>query len=237
MDLAKTGPIKGINSNVLCCHATRIGQRLHIRNIRAALWASNSDLLYIIAGCIVFVIGMKALMIPYQLLGGGVAGIVLLFHYLLPGADMGLLYFLLNLPLIWLGWHRIGRRFMVLTVFGMVFFSIATEWVKPPEIIIQDRMISTLFASMICGLGGGLILRSCGSAGGFDVLSIVLNRKTGFSVANWSLALNSMPLVAGMWFYDLDTIFYSCLFHIACSRVVKVVMGYQSLQCVNGNLR
>jgi uncharacterized membrane-anchored protein YitT (DUF2179 family) len=237
MDLANTGPVKGIDSNALCCHGTHIWPRLHIRNIRTALWASNSDLLYIIAGCLVFVIGMKALMIPHQLLGGGVAGIVLLFHYLLPGADMGLLYFLLNLPLIFLGWRRLGKRFMVLTVFGMAFFSVAAEWAKPPEIMIQDRMIATVLASMICGLGGGLILRSCGSAGGFDILSIVLSRKTGHSVANWSLALNSMPLVAGLWFYDLGTIFYSCLFHIACSRVVKVVMAYHSSHCINGHLR
>jgi uncharacterized membrane-anchored protein YitT (DUF2179 family) len=233
MDLVNTGPVKGIDG----CHEIRIRLRLYIKNIRTALWASNSDLLYIITGCIVFVIGMKALMIPHHLLGGGVAGIVLLFHYLLPGADVGLLYFLLNLPLIFLGWRRIGKRFMVLTVFGIAFFSTAAEWVAPPEIIVQDRMIAALLAGMICGFGGGFILRSCGSAGGFDVLSIVLARKTGYCVANWSLGLNSIPLVAGAWFYDLDTIFYSGLFHIACSRVLKVVIAHHSPHGINGHLQ
>jgi uncharacterized membrane-anchored protein YitT (DUF2179 family) len=210
---------------------------LHIGRIHTASRASKYDLLYIASGCILFVIGMKALMIPHQLLGGGIAGFVLLFYYIEPGIDMGLLYFLLNLPLIWLGWHRFGRRFLALTIFGMIFFSIAAEWVNIPEIIFHDRMMATICAGIICGLGCGLILCSRGSAGGFDVLAIVLNRKTGFSVANFSLAFNSMPLIAGVWFNDMDTILYSCLFHFACSRVVKVVLGYQSSKWVNSNTR
>jgi uncharacterized membrane-anchored protein YitT (DUF2179 family) len=237
MDLVNTGPIEGINSKGHYCRATRTTIGLHIGKIHTALRASKYDLLYIASGCIIFVIGMKALMIPHQLLGGGIAGFVLIFYYIEPGIDMGLLYFLLNLPLIWLGWNRFGRRFLALTVFGMIFFSIAAGWVNIPEIIFHDRMTATICAGIICGLGSGLILRSHGSAGGFDILAIVLNRKTRFSVANFSLAFNAMPLVAGVWFYDMDTILYSCLFHLACSRVIKVVMGYQSPKCVNGNPR
>jgi uncharacterized membrane-anchored protein YitT (DUF2179 family) len=237
MDLVNTRPIEGINSNRFYCRLTRTKLCQHISRIHTALRASSYDLLYIVSGCIVFVIGMKALMIPHQLLGGGIAGFALLFYYLEPAVDLGFLYFLLNLPLIWLGWHRFGRRFLALTIFGMVFFSVAAEWVKIPEIILHNRMVATIVAGIICGLGSGLILRSRGSAGGFDILAIVLNRKTGFSVANYSLALNSMPLAAGVWFNDIDTILYSCLFHFACSRVVKAVMGYQPSQCINGNLR
>ncbi len=226
MDLVNSGPTEGINSIGNYFRATIEVQGQHIRRIRTALWDSNYDLLYIIFGCIVFIIGMKALMIPHQLLGGGIAGIVLLFYYIEPGVDLGLFYFLLNLPLIWLGWHQFGRRFLTLTIFGMVFYSIAAEWIKIPEMIFHDRIIASIFAGIICGFGGGLILRSRGSAGGLDILAIILNRKTGFSVANFSLALNAMPLAAGMWFNDMGTILYSCLFHFACSRVVKVVMGY-----------
>jgi uncharacterized membrane-anchored protein YitT (DUF2179 family) len=237
MDLAKTGTIKDFHSNEIYCRAAYISPKQHIRSIHVALRASYRDLLFIVSGCIVFIIGMKALMIPHQLIGGGLAGIVLLFHYILPSADLGHLYFLLNLPLIWLGWSRIGKRFLVLTIFGMVFFSIASELIEIPEIIIHDRLMATLFTSIICGLGSGLIFHSRGSAGGFDVLSIILNCKTGFSVANLSLALNAMPLVAGVWFNDMDTIFYSCLFHITCSRVVKIVMDYPLSRSTKDHLR
>ncbi len=149
MDHVNTGPIEGINSNEFYYGASGIRQGLHISSICTALKTSNYDLLYIISGCIVFVIGMKALMIPHQILGGGIAGFVLLFYYIKPGADLGILYFLLNLPLIWLGWHRFGRRFLVLTVFGMIFFSIAAEWVKIPDIVLHDRITATILAGII----------------------------------------------------------------------------------------
>ncbi len=62
MDLANTNPIKCMDSDALYGHATRKWQMLPNRHIRAALWASNRDWLYIVAGCIVFIIGMKGLM-------------------------------------------------------------------------------------------------------------------------------------------------------------------------------
>ncbi|MGD9366882.1 MAG: YitT family protein [Desulfobacteraceae bacterium] len=181
------------------------------------------DLFYIAAGCLVFVVGMNGVMMSHQLLSGGLAGIALLLHHLLPGLDTGWWYLLLNLPMVWLGWRYFGRRFMVLTVFGMVFFAITAVWIKP-TVVIHDRLTATFLAGMVCGLGGGLVLRSRGSAGGFDVLAIYFNRKLGLSVANVGLALNMVPLAAGLLLHDLEIVLYSSLFYYVYSRVMKVVM-------------
>jgi uncharacterized membrane-anchored protein YitT (DUF2179 family) len=186
--------------------------------------ASGVDLLYIATGCIVFVIGMNAMMMPHQFLSGGVAGVALLIHHLSPGMDTGWWYLLLNLPLVWLGWHFFGRRFMFLTLFGMIFFAMAAAWIKPPAMIVNDRFGASILAGVICGLGGGLILRSRGSAGGFDVLAIYFNRKLGLSVPNVGFALNAVPLAAGLLFHDLEIVIYSCLFYYVYSRVLKVVL-------------
>lgn len=200
--------------------ATRILKKF---GVASSTW--QSDLLYIAAGCVIFIIGMKALMMPHQLLVGGLAGVVLLLQYFDPGADMGRWYLLLNLPLIWLGWQSVGRRFMSLTIFGMLFFSFVAIRVEPGQILIQNRMVAALTAGLVCGLGSGLILSSRGSAGGFDVLSIVLSRKVGLCAGDWIFALSCLPLIVGGWFFEWDIIVDSCLFYFICSRVVKVVMA------------
>jgi uncharacterized membrane-anchored protein YitT (DUF2179 family) len=183
------------------------------------------DLIYIFTGCIVFVIGLNALTAVHPVVSGGVTGIALLLHVIVPELDTGAWYFLLNLPLIGLGWRRLGRRFMALTIIGIVFFSLAALGIKPRSLIIHNRIIATLLWGGICGLGAGMILRSRGSAGGCDILSIILSPQLGVSVATLGFVFNVVPLVAGLWIYDWDTIFYSCLFFFICSRVVDVVMS------------
>jgi|GEM_PF-30479 len=182
------------------------------------------DAVYIVAGCIVFVIGMNGLLIPHQLIAGGLTGAALLLHYALPLFDVGWWYFLLNIPLIWLGWRHIGRRFMILTAFGMTFFSLAAVWISPVPFPVYDPVMVAIGAGVLCGLGAGLILRSQGSAGGLDILSIYLRKKFGFSLGSLGFAMNGAVLLAGAWFHDLQTALYSAVFIFICARVVDAVL-------------
>jgi uncharacterized membrane-anchored protein YitT (DUF2179 family) len=172
----------------------------------------------------VFVIGLNALTAVHPVMSGGVTGIALLLQFIVPELDTGGWYFLLNLPLIGLGWRRLGRRFMVLTIIGIVFFSLAALSIRPRSLIIHDRILATLLWGGICGLGAGMILRSRGSAGGCDILSIILSPKLGVSVATLGFVFNGAPLIFGVWIHDWDTVLYSCLFFFIHSRVVDIVM-------------
>lgn len=225
MEIGRTGTGAGIQPQRLHPCPSYSGVLSIYDKMLAQIQDAGEDLFYIAAGCIVFVIGMNAMMMPHQLLSSGVTGVALLIHHLSPGMDTGWWYLLLNLPLVCFGWRRLGRRFMVLTLFGMVFFAGAAAWIKPPEMFAEDRLAATLLAGVICGMGGGLILRSRGSAGGFDVLAIYLNRQLGFSIPNAGFALNVVPLAAGILLHDLEIVIYSCLFYYVYSRVVMVVLG------------
>jgi uncharacterized membrane-anchored protein YitT (DUF2179 family) len=167
---------------------------------------------------------MNALLIPHQLIAGGLTGAALLLHYSLSLLDVGWWYFCLNLPLLWLGWRHIGRRFMILTAFGMTFFSLAAHWMSLAPFAIPDPITAAIGAGALCGLGAGLILRSRGSAGGLDILSIYLREKFGFSLGSLGFAMNGAILLAGAWMHDLQTALYSAIFLFVCARVVDAVL-------------
>lgn len=183
-----------------------------------------TDAAFIVAGCLVFVIGMNALLIPHQLIAGGLTGAALLLHYAIPFFDVGGWYFLLNIPLLWLGLRHSGRRFMILTAFGMTAFSVAASWVSVAPFAVHDPITAAIAAGVICGLGAGLILRSRGSAGGLDILSIYLRDQFGFSLGSLGFAMNGAILLAGAWFHDLQTALYSAIFIFVCARVVNAVL-------------
>ncbi|MDJ0856882.1 MAG: YitT family protein [Desulfobacterales bacterium] len=186
------------------------------------LW---TDLALIAAGSMIFVIGLNTILVQHRLIAGGLAGAAILLNHLQPRLEIGWWYLLLNLPLVWLGWRRVGRRFMLLTIFGMVFFSLSAVWIKPPALAIEDPLLALLAAGVVCGLGAGLVLRSHGSAGGLDILSVYFKNRFGFSVGTIGFTLNALLLAVGGWLYSLEAALYSALFLFVCSRVVDAVMA------------
>jgi uncharacterized membrane-anchored protein YitT (DUF2179 family) len=191
-----------------------------------ASWKSVlNNLVLIAAGSLIFVLGMNSVLLPLHFLSGGIAGLAMLVHYGLQSYDIGGVYFLLNIPLMLLGWFHISRRFMLYTIFGLVFFSIAASLIEPPSVTIHDPLLGAIFAGVICGIGAGLILRSVGSAGGFDILGIYVNQKFGVRPGTTILAANLLPLLLGVYLVNLETVLYSMIFMFTSTRVIDGILS------------
>jgi len=185
------------------------------------------NLFLIVVGSIIFVIGMNSVLIPNKLFGGGVTGMAMILHYLFPSLDVGLAYFLLNIPLVLFGWFYISRRFMLYTIFGMGFFSLTAAVIKPPAVAMEDPILVALFAGVICGAGAGIILRSLGSGGGLDILAIFGNQKFGFRPGLVIFFVNGSVLLIGTYFFGLQIALYSLIYVFTSTRVLdEVIRGF-----------
>ncbi len=116
----------------------------------------------------------------------------MIIHYLFSSVDVGITYFLLNIPLILLGWLSIGKRFMLYTILGMAFFSLAATFLKTPPVPLEDPILVAVFGGVVCGAGAGIVLRSLGSAGGVDILAIYVNNKFGLRPGLTSFFVNGL---------------------------------------------
>ncbi|NLJ29562.1 MAG: YitT family protein [Deltaproteobacteria bacterium] len=191
------------------------------------------NLFLITTGSCVFSVGLNSVLIPQQFLSGGVVGIALIFHYFLPKFNTGLFYFLLNIPLILLGWFSVSRTFMLYTAYGMAVFSLTAAWVNPYLPPVEDPILGAILAGVICGTGAGIILRSQGSAGGLDILGVYLNKKLGLRVGMTVFALSSSVLVAGGYFFDFQKALYSLIYVYASGRIMDaVITGFNQRKSV-----
>ncbi len=191
------------------------------------------NLLLITLGSAVFAVGLNGVLIPQHFLSGGAVGLALILHYLVPKVNVGLIYFLFNIPLIFLGWLSVSRRFMLYTCYGMAIFSLSAALITPHIPPIDNPILAAILAGIICGTGSGITLRSQGSAGGMDILSVYLNKKWGLRVGSTGFMINALVLTAGAFFFSLELALYSMIFVYTSARIVDaVITGFNQRKAI-----
>jgi len=181
------------------------------------------NLFLICLGSMLVAIALNGIIIPNKFVSGGLTGLALGIHYIFPYLPVSWLYFFLNIPLFIIGWKFVGRRFFYYSIVGMIIFSVTVEWVHVP-LQVQDKILSALFAGILTGVGAGIILKSKGSAGGTDILSVALLNRFCIRVGSTILAFNIVVLTAAAILFSLESALYTLVYMYVSSRFVEVVL-------------
>jgi len=194
----------------------------------AVPWVSRAleiawNLFLLSAGSAISAVAINSILIPEGFLAAGFTGLALIIHYLTDVLSVSSLYFLLNLPLFALGWKYVGRRFFLYSVVGMVIYSAAVEFVHIP-IHIEERILAALLAGILMGVGSGIILRSLGSAGGVDILSVILLTRHSIRAGSTALAFNAVLLGICAFLFTLDMALYTLVYIYVTSSMLNVVL-------------
>ncbi len=202
--------------------------KIPLKSIGKILW----NLFLISTGSIICATAVNSILVPFQFFGAGFTGISLLVHYLIPAASIAVVYFLLNIPVYVLGWIYVGRRFFLYSIPGMIIFSAALGFIQL-QIPVRDNILAAILAGIIMGVGSGIILRSLGSAGGLDILSVIFLRLFSIRLGTTILAFNVVILVAGAVIFSLERALYTLIYIFINSHVVNlVVMGLSQRKTV-----
>jgi uncharacterized membrane-anchored protein YitT (DUF2179 family) len=199
-----------------------------MKTISKILW----NLLLISAGSIICSLAIKGILVPKQFLAGGATGLALLVHYVLPSLPVGVIYFLVNIPLFLIGWMFVGRRFFYYSVAGLLIFS-AVVLLSYPVIEIKDTILAALTAGIITGVGSGIILRSLGSAGGLDILSVILYKKYSIRLGTTVMVFNALLMIVAAFRIPLEMVLYTLIYLFVTSYIVNlVVTGFSQRKAV-----
>jgi len=166
---------------------------------------------------------INTILVPHHFLSGGLAGVALIIHYLWPQTSVGSVNFLLNIPILMVGWFYVGQRFMLYSIFGMVVFSMAVEWI-PATAPIEDPMLAALLCGIVSGVGCALILKSLGSAGGIDIISVILLKQFSIKLGSTTLFANAAILMVSMVLFPMESILYTLIHVFVASRVIELVI-------------
>lgn len=160
------------------------------------------NLLLLTVGSVIFAIGAQGAVVHHEFITGGLFGLALLISYSTNLLTTSIWYALLNAPLFVLGWIYVSRRFFWYSVYSTIITIIAFDLIQL-DFGIQNQLYAAVAGGVVCGAGGGIILRSLGSGGGLDVLAVLLNRKYNLGVGKTYLLFNA--LLFGLMFTRMET--------------------------------
>jgi len=159
-------------------------------------------------GIMVVALGYAIFQIPYHIAAGGLSGVgIILNHF--TGWSEGAIYFVLNVPLLVLGFFYLGRwPFVLRTLLAVVLFSVATEifvttlpLYLPEYPITEDVFLSAVYAGLVSGIGIGFIYRAGATIGGTGIVGRILQMKTGTPLSQVYLYTDGLiVLTAGVVF-------------------------------------
>jgi len=193
-------------------------QTLRRRTVRL-IW----NLFLITFGSVLCACAINGILIPNRFLAGGVSGLSLFIFYLAPAVPVGVSNFLLNIPLFVVGWLFVGRRFFFYSLAGMVIFS-AALLIPVAPFPIRDPLLTALTAGIISGIGSGVILKSLGSGGGLDILSVILFKRFSIRIGTTVMGFNCALMAACLFRFSLDTVLYALIYLFVTSQLVNMVV-------------
>ncbi|MBW1710334.1 MAG: YitT family protein, partial [Deltaproteobacteria bacterium] len=88
----------------------------------------------------------------------------------------------------------------------------------------HDKILNALLAGIVIGTGSGIILRSIGSAGGLDILSVIFLKRFSIRLGTTILAFNGLILTAGAILFSLEDALYTLIFLFVTSYMINLVV-------------
>jgi uncharacterized membrane-anchored protein YitT (DUF2179 family) len=157
------------------------------------------DYALITLGCIVQALAMDLFLIPAQLAAGGVSGLAQILN-VFTGWPIGVMTFVFNLPLFYIGWRYLGgRRFMARTIFTVFAYSALVDLLAaylPQTGLTQDLFLNALYGGVLGGVGMGLVFRAQGTTGGTDILARLLGKWRGVPLSQSYLLTDTVIVFA-----------------------------------------
>lgn len=205
---------------------------------------------------IIYCMGVMWFLQPASLYSGGVTGIAQLIsnscsRFFNLKIDLGLIVFLINIPILIFGWKKVSKRFVICSVISIVLQTVLMNEIIPvidfgintglnPITGVMfpgsgsemDLLLLSFVGGFISGVGSALALRYGTSTGGVDILAQAVSFKKNISIGFISLVVNVIIAILGAFLFGNPAVAFYTIIRIIVQSVItdKVHTAYNFLK-------
>ena len=177
-------------------------------------------------GSLIFALGFDLFLVPNNLNPGGISGLSVIIVEVLGFGSVGTLSILINLPLFALGGIKIGKRFFIGSLIGMVSSSVLIDLLVLLPAPQSEPLLGALYGGVVCGAGLGMVFVAGTSTGGSDILVRLLKlRYRNVPIGQISMTFDLVVVVlTGLVFHDVTKALYTGVTVYICGKVIDAMV-------------
>ena len=141
------------------------------------IWSTLLDVFKTAIGCALFALGFDLFLMPGGMNAGGLSGLAMILVHVTGLGTVGVVSALMNVPLFILGGMKIGKKFFLGSLMGMLFSSVFIDFFAALPVPQVEPMIGALYGGLVCGIGLGFVFAAGVSTGGSDIIVRLLKLK------------------------------------------------------------
>lgn len=187
------------------------------------IYSRIGKVFFMMLGASLASIGLEIFLIPNNIIDGGIVGISIMASHITK-LPLGLFTFILNIPFFIIGYKQIGKTFTISTLFSVVCLSIGVSVLHPIPGLTHDVLLATVFGGIVLGLGVGLIIRNGGSLDGTEIVAIILDKKSSFSIGEIVMFFNIFILSSAGLVFGWDRAMYSLIAYFIAFKVIDLTV-------------
>lgn len=185
-----------------------------------------TDLLSFIAGGVIYSVAVLLFLSANEISPGGLTGIATVLNYLFM-LPIGTMMFLLNIPILIIGFIKFGGIFILKTTVSTVIISIildVAEAVLPTVAI--DPILAAVFGGLLMGIGISIFMLRGATTGGVDIIAKLINRRfPHMTVGRLMLLADAVVVALSAFAYkNIESALYSVIALYASSRVIDMML-------------
>ena len=178
--------------------------------------------LLITLGATLAALALEIFLVPNNIIDGGIIGISIMISYITK-VKLSILTFVLNIPFLILGYKQLGKSFLIKAAYAMLVFSVLLEQFKPVPELTNDILLATVFGGLLLGIGVGFVIKFGACLDGTEVVAILINKKTSFSVGQVVMFLNFFIYSTSGLLFGWDRALYSILTYFITFKIIDMV--------------
>ena len=132
----------------------------------------------IFVGSLLFSLAFSAFFEVNQVGMAGMTGLGQVINVFLPQISVGVIVFVLNVPIFLVGWKLLGFHLLASSLFSMFVTSAAMDiFTRLGGFSAMDPMLASLCGGALMGLGLGMVFSQGATTGGTDIIGRLLKLK------------------------------------------------------------
>ena len=181
--------------------------------------------LQITLGSCLFALGFNLFLDPHSFNGGGIAGIAQILSRFTFGS-VAFWVAIINVPLFLFSAKKLGRKFFVGSLVGIVTVTAALELFAYLPVPQTDPLLACVYGGVLIGCGLGIVFSVGASTGGADIIVRLLKRKwRNVPIGTITMGFDvCVILLTGLAFGDMSKALYTGITVFLTGKVLDMIV-------------